>query len=323
MTYFIKIVFLLVCISINNSLNSQELSSDWFFRPNVGYNLHTTGDLVLNNVATPTAGLDQVWDFSFLPEAEFIDSVYFVSLAEATFKDSFPNSNLVKISQDFLGTWEWYYRVTEDTIYQEGIIVVDDFTDDTLVRRDNNFIITYDGFKFGDQISSNNAEFSYEFLATGKITTPFSTYENCILIKESAPSVGTGVTIYRWYHENLMREIFEFIPEESDQPFVAASWMEDYSEETISANTNTKQAFGLDKVFYKNDLLYINNISDNRDFQLLLFDLNGRNLGQLQISIVNGLNSINLPMESYNSTIQAVVLIDKQSQQFKSYKIHR
>lgn len=315
------------CLFISSLALSQTIDNSWF--PKIG----TSYDHVVNlddsnaDFTEPTFGLNQTWDFSAVSETPFLDEVSFLDPIESRFSESYPESNLLRRVENQFNFWEWFYRVEQDTIYEEGFAVVALLSNDTsqVIREPNENIYMVNGFSAGDSLwRADDFFMQHIFVGTGNVITPDTTYDNCILLKEEAPNVGAGDFTYRWFHENLSKEVLVFIPEESDHPFPVVQYLINLEEEEGEIETLTQDLNDVSslEIQFVNNQLMINNQNNNVDSELMLFDIGGNMLHKEDVFLFNGENSVNLShLHGLVSGTYPLLILEKGSGNFSSHKL--
>lgn len=303
--------------------NAQTIDASWFPRAGISYSNSMEFSDDFTEIELPTFGLDQEWDFSYFPRAIFFEEIAYVEPESTEYYNLYPEANLVKTKVDDYGKWFWYYNITADTIFEEGLVLVDEFFGfDTIFQVNPDPIPTmYDGFSLGDSLwTISNRETRWSFLGTGSISTRYEKYDDCVLFKEEVPNVGVGAVIYRWYHKNLAKEVFTYVPEESDHPSAVVTWIRSF-EDVLSASVDKVQSLPLDARYNGNNLL-INNTGATIKAQVFLYDLGGAILHKSQLTLLNGENTImKQGLNTVSDGSYVLLIIDEKTTQFYSQKL--
>jgi len=320
-----SISIIVTFILISNSIFGQSvIDASWFPRIGISYTNVTVFADSFPEYDTPSFGLDQEWDFSDLPRDGATEEIAFVDPSQTPFAENFPEASVTKTKITDFGDWYWYYRTTQDTVYEEGWYLVDKFFNfDTLsiIHEKNQAYLMNNGFAVGDSLWTDpSLRFKWTFVGTGKVTTRIEEYENCILLKDEVPGAGVGAVTYRWYHENLAKEVASYVPEESDHPSASVTWIFNYQDELSSMfEIYTKLQL---KLSYNRNQLVITNSDENLEVQFILFDMSGAVINQGHETLHNGINYLNLDsLTQLNDGVYSVLIVDKKTGRFLSQKL--
>lgn len=317
---FKALLILVSLYSIAIPLKSQTIDPSWFPRPGVSYDHVLNFDDSNAMIPEPIFGMDQEWDFSQVDRTMNRDEISYVDPEGTLFADLYPDATVVKIMVTDFAEWYWYYRVTQDTVYEEGSALVDVFfSGDTLtmIHPKDQHVQAFSGYSLGDSIWTFPGRFNLQFVGTGTVMTRIGTYENCILFKDEAPSVGTGAYTYRWFHESLMKEVLNFSPEASDHPFPKVTYLVDYQDE-VSSTENERSSLNWEISYYSNNLI-VDDVSKNNEVIIHLFDIEGRSLFTKSVELTQGRNEIEfVDLNAYPAGFYPVLVMNKEDGRFST-----
>lgn len=319
------LIYLLLIVLTSVTITAQEIDQSWFLYSGVEYTQVHTFDPDTTKFSVRDFGLDQTWDFSNQRPNNLIDTTWYLEIEDMEFGSNFPGANLGKRNETPFYDWEFYYRVTNDTIYDYGVVSTRKLPPmDTLISvaiPNQNFYMI-NGFSIGDTLWSSELEVTnIQFQGIGKvITSNLDTFENCILIKSEFPMLG-DIT-YRWYQNDFTKEVALFAPEESANPTVPLTWIIDYDDGKVSATKKLQiNSFDKLKVWVNNSMMYLENPVTKKDLQISFYDYSGRLIVSETYIVAQGLNTYDLPKVLQENAHPIIgLLIDKQTKQFKGFK---
>lgn len=320
-----RIIIFFMWISIQVSIG-QVIDASWFLHPDVTLTQVNTFDPDESAFDVSEFGVDQIWDFSSQPTNNLIDTTWFLDPSEMVFSDSFPSATIGRRNVNPFYDWEWYYRIEADTIFDLGFAYerhVGNSRDTFIGPLDNvaNYFMI-GGFSLGDTLWNSEIKVTRNiFMGTGSvITSSRDTFENCVLIKRESPQFSD--IEYRWYQNDLTKEIAVFQPTESASPNASLTWLTSYLwDRPLGTEESFNTAEMLD-VKLRQQSIWVNNPLEGKNYQFVFYDFSGRLISSQVNYVSQGESYFDLPAtDGLNSII--VLIIDKQSGQFCTKKFIR
>lgn len=320
---FMKVLKLTLAFTLSiNLLYSQEIDKSWFIYPDVLLTQVNTFDPDESQINILDFGVDQVWDFSFQRRNSLVDTTWFKEAEEMVFSEHFPDANVGRRNVNPFYDWEWYYRIEQDTIFDMGFAYirhVGNAIDTFIGPLDGNNVYMANGMMLGDTLWSSELKVTnQQFIGTGTvITSSRDTFQNCILLKSEFPQFGN--IEYRWYQNDLTKEVAVYVPSESSNPNASLTWIIDYQNNSPTS-THTPIENTEIEIMLNNGQLVLNNKGDQRDLQLTFYDLSGRLLYSENLFVLTGENYINANILKVQTSM-VCLLLEKETGKFWSKKI--
>ena len=307
-------LFLLLSIL---SLNAQTIDQSFFPKSGVVTENKIVG---LNNVILhppPEEGVDLVWDYSTVWNISVSNTTSWLEPELGQFWEEMDRPTILKFEGDESSSKETYYSHQGDTLYLVG----EAYSFNSLIFSYDvgERIYMIDGFSFGDEF--NNSWFTdYIFAGVGTLITPQDTFFNAFLIKE----VDFSDVNYRWYHENLNREVAAYLPHgvviPSNVP--GFSWMSDYQDSSLS-NTEHKLKVESNLTVLRTgtgfQLINGNDAKFNADISLMAID--GKSIFRQQLDVEPGINEIEIVTKTLPTGIYNILILDRNSGKLNSFKL--
>jgi len=325
-----KETLIIVTLSIiSTSIFGQQIDQSWFLRSDVKFTQVHTSDPDPSYFDVNVFGVDQLWDFSNEPFNNLIDTSWFLDPAEMVFGDQYPDATVGRRNVTPFYDWEWYYRVTEDTIFDMGtayIRHVGSNLDTTVLTYGPDISVPIMVSRFGMTDSLYNGGVTPSEFVTFQghgtvITSVTDTFHNCVMLKYE--STFSNDFRYVWYQNDLTREIVSYVPPESGSPQTSLDRLVDYWDLSLPSSVKTGPQT-IDNIYFsmQDGILKVSGDQRAGPFHLNIYTINGELL--YSDKLIMDQPEVFLEYE-LGYTIQPIIiyLVDQSSHSFLCKKLIR
>lgn len=311
LTSKISIAILFVCVY---SLDAQTIDTTFF--PEPGVVIENKSSPINNEFLhpIPSSGDDQVWDYSQVWNiSEISNETSWVVPEEGEYWEQMDRPTILKIEKSGALKRETYLSTQGDTVFLVGIAY------------SSTNIVTYDlgerifmpaGLNIYEQFS-NPVSISYYFAGVGTLITPRDTFENVYMIREDYFQPQ-----YKWYHENLNKEVASYTPPFNATVAPLFTWMDNYEISAISNIENKYELLSnLEVIKVNNRIQIINSSGSLIKGGINLLTMDGKTVLKQSIDIEVGVNDLDFALEKFPNGIYNVVILDKKSGRLNNFKL--
>lgn len=328
-----KILLFTLSMLISFSLYAQELTTDWGHRIGDSYTKQAVLQGSFDDLEIPSAGLDQVWDYSTLVEhTPFLEKIEIIDINDSSFGNFFPEADFVisnPWTNNFSTSIESFYKITEGSIYKIGYVnFTSSFIKYHYPKPSNLFAfpmtyqdsVTYEwsyGIEdSGEFIEERSGSSLLIFNGTGTVLTPEGTYENCIMLTRFRFHEDGQIRSFRhsFYHNKLSQLVLEYW----QYPNVSTTGGYWFTKEIVTSNSDINTSLNLEISYNQNQLLI--NAPNDIELNFQILDVNGRLIEQFELDVLSGKNIAHLD-HLKTAGIYFVFVSDKKTGRFLTKKI--
>jgi len=301
--------------------HAQEIDPSWFYRPGVTITQVHTFNPDESNFDVTEFGVDQVWDFSNERFNSLIDTTWFLDPSEMVFAEHHPSATVGRRNVSPFYDWEWYYRIENDTIFDEGESYIRTIgTPDTVILTLEGIDVVHmlpqvvQGETFTDSETNPVTDVTFQGYGT-VITRELDTFPDCILLK--VESLFFPDIQYKWYQNDLTKEVAVF---SNTGPDPALTRIVDYIDSNIISSVGNRPQVPSLSYYINQGRLLVNNPGEESQRTIQVYDINGRQLYSANLVISGGINTLPINIDSAVSTL-VILSLDKKTGAFDCQQV--